>query len=423
MSPKKFGRNLLCSILERQVRALRKRYGFTVVAVAGSVGKTSSKLAIAKVLASQKRVAYQEGNYNDRLTVPFVFFGHKTPASLYDVVAWLKIILRNQRMIRRGYPYDIVVVELGTDGPGQIAEFAYLQPEIAVVTAVSPEHMEFFGTLDAVAHEELGVAVFSKQLLYNRDDIDEQYVAGIQAITYGLSSESTYSASYKLRDDLSGERITFHINGEDYATDTAFIGEQGIKAGLCALAVADMLGLDVETGLEAIRGITPFAGRMQVLAGKHGAKLIDDTYNASPIAVKAALDVLYRTKASQRIAILGAMNELGTTSRAAHEEIGAYCDPQKLDAVATIGKDANEFLAPVARERGCTVTEFVSPYDAGEWVAKKLTAGTVVLAKGSQNRVFAEEALKSLLAHANDESKLVRQSDHWLRIKRKQFLR
>jgi UDP-N-acetylmuramyl pentapeptide synthase len=160
---------------------------------------------------------------------------------------------------------------------------------------------------------------------------------------------------------------------------------------------------------------------MQILAGKRGSIIIDDTYNASPVAVEAALDVLYATEAPQHIAILGSMNELGEDSATLHSEVGGYCNPKKLDLVVTIGKEAKENLAPVAKNQGCQVETFMSPYEAGRFVATKLQTSGVVLVKGSQNGVFAEEAVKQLLANQSQARKLVRQSSYWLGVKQRQF--
>jgi UDP-N-acetylmuramoyl-tripeptide--D-alanyl-D-alanine ligase len=131
--------------------------------------------------------------------------------------------------------------------------------------------------------------------------------------------------------------------------------------------------------------------------------------------------VLYATEARQRIAILGSMNELGEDSGTLHTEIGGYCNPKKLDLVVTIGREAEEYLAPAAKNQGCEVKTFDSPYDAGRYVADHIGQGSVVLAKGSQNGVFAEEAVKLLLANQSQARKLVRQSPHWQAIKQRQF--
>jgi UDP-N-acetylmuramyl pentapeptide synthase len=190
---------------------------------------------------------------------------------------------------------------------------------------------------------------------------------------------------------------------------------------LAAAAVARIIGLNEEELSRGLKEVKPFAGRMQILDGKKGSTIIDDTYNASPAAVIAALDVLYSVKATQRIAILGNMNELGGYSQQAHEEVGAYCRSDLLDLVVTIGADVEKYLVPVAKAKGCTVQSFASPYDAGAYVLTALQEGAVILAEGSQNRVFAEEAVKLLLENPADNGKLVRQSDDWLQIKQKQF--
>lgn len=418
---KKIGRSAVCRILEWQVRRLRRRYQFTVVAVAGSAGKTSTKIAVAKVLGASKRVRWQEGNYNDRVTVPLIFFGQSQPGIL-NVFAWLKIFIQNETALRRPYPFDIVVVELGTDGPGFIQEFAYTRPELAVLTAVAPEHMEFFGTLDAVAREELGVSEFSQKVLINTDDTPQKYLKNISHLAYGLNRSADYRIKERTTSGLKGQKAEFALAGEKpFKVDIPMLGHQGAKIALAAAAAAHVLGVPVADIKKGLSSVSAFAGRMQVLYGIKNSTIIDDTYNASPVAVKAALDVLYGGDAPQRIAILGNMAEMGNYSAQAHREVGEYCDPDKLDLVVTIGPDAKQHLAPAAQKRGCRVESFLSPYDAGKFVCDNLEEGAVILAKGSQNRVFAEESLKTLLADKRDESKLVRQSAYWMRIKAAQF--
>jgi UDP-N-acetylmuramoyl-tripeptide--D-alanyl-D-alanine ligase len=420
--PKKAGRAFVCTILEWQVRQLRARHHFKVVAVAGSVGKTSTKAAIAELLGQNLRVRWQKGNYNDRVTVPLVFFGITQPG-LFNVIAWIKAFGISQSEIAMPYPYDVVVVELGTDGPGQLVDFAYLKPDLTVITAVAPEHMEFFGTVEAVAKEELTVFDYSKKVLVNGDDIAAEYLAGREFTEYSLVSEQAqYYAKRSHQNSADGQTLDITLSsGKDLQTTVQFLGEQGAKITLAAAAVGDTLGLTKAQITKSLPALRPFAGRMQLLSGTQGSRLIDDTYNSSPIATKAALDVLYSLRAKQRIAILGSMNELGHYSKEAHHEVGDYCDPKKLDVVITIGSHAKKWLAPAARAQGCTVHSFMNPYDAGAYVSNKLEKSAVVLAKGSQNGVFAEEALKLLLENPADEEKLVRQNSHWMKRKSQQF--
>ncbi|HEY5152968.1 MAG TPA: UDP-N-acetylmuramoyl-tripeptide--D-alanyl-D-alanine ligase, partial [Candidatus Saccharimonadales bacterium] len=347
MSPKKIGKDLLCRLLEAQVRRLRRRNDFVIVAVAGSVGKTSTKLAIAASQASRKQVICQNGNYNDRLTVPLVLFGHTEPG-IYDIPAWIRILLANQRALRHAYPYDIAVLELGTDKPGQLADFAYLKPDLSVITAVAPEHMEFFGTVDAVAEEEMVPLAFSKRALLNLDDIAAQYIPRAPHHTYGENQTAEYRLIDSKQEGLHGQQLEIGLGEAVLRLSTPLLGKPGAKIILAAAATADLFGwpLDaIKTGLAAIR---PVSGRMRTLPGISGTTLIDDTYNSSPSAVKAALDVLYQTQTSQRICILGDMNELGGQSPAEHQAVGDYCDPKKLDLVVTIGAESRKSLAPAA---------------------------------------------------------------------------
>ncbi len=131
--------------------------------------------------------------------------------------------------------------------------------------------------------------------------------------------------------------------------------------------------------------------------------------------------MLYGMEAPQKIAILGNMNELGRLSPDAHREIGGLCDPAQLDIVVTIGPDANAYLAPAAAANGCKVKTFDTPYAAGEYLKSRVKRGAIIFAKGSQNKVFAEEAIKLLLADPQDAAKLDRQSAYWLDRKRKSF--
>ncbi len=422
INAKSLGKRALCVLLEAQVVRLRKKYQFSVVAVAGSVGKTSTKLAIAQTLEhAGKRVRYQSGNYNDRLTVPLVVFGHDLP-NLFNIKEWLRIIRANNKIIRQGYEYDVVVLELGTDAPGQIAQFAYLLPDILVVTAVAEEHMEYFGTLDAVAKEELSLVGYAKQTLLNTDDIAEQYRESLTYIGYGMMHKNADYYIESTSETLHGQEVQGFIHSKNFVKGKiVFLGSQGRKIVLAAAAAAHMLETPSEVLDSAITKLQPFSGRMQVLAGIKSSTIIDDTYNATPSAVEAALQVLTGARTSQRIAVLGSMNELGDYSAEAHKTIGASIDASKISLVITIGALARDYIAPAAKEQGCEVVSFLNPHEAGLYVKKHLKEKSVVLVKGSQNGVFSEEAVKPLLASSTDEQKLVRQSAYWIKQKRKQF--
>jgi len=416
---KKNLKNILAGFLGWQVRRLRKRHNFKIVGVVGSIGKTSTKLAIAKVLESEKRVRFQEGNYNDIVSVPLVFFGQAMPP-IWNIFLWIWIFIKNEVQIYFSFPFDVVVVELGTDGPGQINQFRkYLHLDMAVLTAITPEHMEYFKTIENVAEEEWSVVFFSDLIFANKDlcKVLPQNLDNKKIIFYGKDFGAYYKIENVIKNDFD---FQFSISGNGKKViDLSFkaISEVQLYSVSVAAIIAKTLGVSDEKIKKAVSEIKSFSGRMQKLQGIKNSIILDDTYNASPDAVKMALDTLYTYKTNQRIAILGMMNELGESSEEEHKKIGEYCNPKLLDWVVTIGKDANKFLAESAKKKGCQVYTAKNSTEAGNFVKEKIRDGAIVLAKGSQNGVFVEEALKPLLKDKSDFNKLVRQDSGWMNKK------
>jgi UDP-N-acetylmuramoyl-tripeptide--D-alanyl-D-alanine ligase len=310
-----------------------------------------------------------------------------------------------------------VVVELGTDAPGQIKKFRkYLHLDIAVITAISPEHMEFFGNLKNVAEEEWSVAFFADTIFANKDlcPVIPDNINNRKIIFYGKDYGSVYKIENISR-TKDGFSFSFSFEGKKIMNASyAAVSEVQLYSICASMAIAKHFKFPDEDIKNALSKIVSFSGRMQKLSGIKNSIIIDDSYNASPKAVQMALDALYSFPARHRIAILGMMNELGKSSREEHEKIGKYCDPQLLDLVVTVGKDANVYLAPAAKENGCQVFAAHNSFEAGIIVKDKIKEGSVILAKGSQNGVFVEESLKPLLKNKSDFSKLVRQDEHWM---------
>ena len=422
MTIKQTGKAALGRLLERQARRLRAKHDFKLVAVVGSVGKTTTKLAIVEILKPQLRVQYQSGNYNDRLTVPLVLFGLPQP-SLYNPWAWIKTFWGISRRLHRPYAYDVVVVELGADGPGQMQQFAYLVPDLVVVTAITDEHMLYFKTLDTVAHEELLAVGFSKAALINIDDCLVKYRQSLTYESYGSDSRANYRLVNRLASGDGSQTLQLKLPEQSLSVNSSLLGVQGAKAVLAAVAVARWCGFEPAAIATNAAHIHAVSGRMRVFAGQQHSTIIDDSYNASPVAVEAALDVLYALPNQPKIAILGSMNEMGSLSPGMHRQVGNYCDPSRLQLLVTIGADAKQYLAPAAIKRGCQVRSFQTPYAAGRYVLEQLMAstGAAVLVKGSQFGVYSEEAVKLLLANPVDVAHLVRQTPLWMAKKHKEF--
>lgn len=410
--------------LEWYVKKYFKRHpDVKLIVVTGSVGKTMTKIAIGTVLSEGYRVRLHEGNYNSEISTPLAILGIELPDSLRSVGAWLAVLRAAARRVREPADVDVIVQEIGTDRIGQVPHAGtFLKPDIAVVTAVAPEHMEYFGTIEQVAQEELAAANFSKQVLINRDDIDgihAEYVTNSDISTYGTTPSSEYHFAY---DDFTleaGYMGSFVAKDWDAPTRTTvtLLGEHSLRPAIAAGAVGVKLGLTPKQVASGMAKIRAFDGRMNMLRGVRSSIIIDDTYNSSPLAVTSALKTLYGVKALQKIAVIGDMNELGAASPDEHRKLGEFCDPNGMTWLITVGPQTAAYVAPIAKQKGCQVMSFLSPLEAGAFVHKILEPEAVVLFKGSEGGIFLEEAVKIILHSTDDEYRLVRQSSSWMERK------
>lgn len=409
--------------LEKYVVKYFKRHHPILVVVVGAVGKTTTKNAIATVLAQRFKVRMEPTNLNSEMSVPTTLLGVKypNPAELKTVTAWMRVFKAMRNVIKAKSTVDVIVQELATDKPGDIAAFGnYLHADIAVVTAVAEEHMENFpGGLNDVAREELSVGKFSKSVLVNQDAVSHDYWQLTQnpnILTYGVN-EGQYHFRKISGNPLSG----YDVDISGVAANVKYVGEYNMGAAVAAAAVAMQLNMTHDEIQAGLSNLVPVSGRMNPLHGRKDTILLDDTYNSSPIAAIAALNTLYQIEAPQRIAVLGSMNELGNMSPMAHSQVGMACDPKKLDMVITVGDEAARYLAPAAQKRGCQVFKFPGAIMAGTFVSQHMEPHAAILIKGSQNGIFTEETTKMLLDDPADSTKLVRQDDGWMYKKRLWF--
>lgn len=413
-------RKIIQKKLERYVvKYFKKHPEVKLIVVAGSVGKTSTKRAVATLLSQRYRVAMHPGNHNTHMSVPLAILGIEYPGNLKSLGAWWSVFAAARKRISDPTGTDVIIAEIGTDHPGDIARFGtYLQPYIAVITAVTPEHMEFFNDIESVAKEELAAANFSQLAIINRDDIDGRFASFLtntNVDTYGTTGAAEYrfeTQDFDVAHGYRGQVIAPEFEEEIPAT-VKVVGEHSLRPVMGAVAVAAKMGLrpnEIAAGLALIQSVP---GRMNILEGIDGTIIIDDSYNSSPVAASSALQALYSLQAPQRIAILGSMNELGVVSASEHEKLGALCDPLLLSWVITVGEEAEKYLAPAARARGCQVKSFKSAIDAGAFARSVAEPGAIILVKGSEGGIFTEEAVK-VLCVMSDDAELVRQSPEWM---------
>lgn len=421
-------KKLIQKHLENYVRKYFARHPeVKLIVVAGSVGKTSTKHAVATLLSQRYRVEMDESNHNTEMSVPVALLGLKYPENVHSIFAWLAIFRAAHRRIKQPAFSDVIVQEIGADRPGDIAHFGtYIRPDIALITAVTPEHMENFKTIEAVAQEELTAANFSQSALINRDDIEGRFADFITTpniSTYGTTGLAEYRIeieNFALATGYDGKLIAPNF-ATSLDVNISVYGEHSLRPIMGAVAVACQLGIAPEQIVAALRTIKPVKGRMNILRGANGSTIIDDSYNSSPAAAAAALQTLYTINAPQRIAVLGDMNELGDVSAIEHQRLGALCDPNHLSWVVTVGPEAAKYLAPYAKQRGNQVKSFASALEAGSFVHSVIEDGGVVLVKGSQSGIYLEEAIKIFSHATSEDTELVRQDASWQAIKNEFF--
>ena len=352
-----------------------------VVAITGSVGKTTTKNAVIAVLRERFRVVAAEGNLN-------------TPLGLGLMV------------LNRTFDADTkVVMEMGARLVGDIAELCRLfPPAVSVVTAVQGVHLETFGSLDAIEREK------------------GEIVAGLRpGGTAVLNADDPRVRAMTSRHDgpdlLYGTAPDADL-GPDVVTATLpILGEHATMTALAAAAVGRALGLDDATINRGLGAIEPEKGRLVRLPGRGGAVLLDDTYNASPAATRAALRVLAGQDAARRVALLGDMLELGADELDQHVDVlEAALD--HADLVVAVGEIMGRAAARVgATRRGGAVETYATSTaladDLGAGRPFEPGPGDAVLVKGSQG-VRMERVAAALLDPDTDPvDVLARQSESW----------
>lgn len=398
----------------------------TKVVVVGSVGKTSTKLALAHMLETEKKVSYMDDSYNDGIGLYLSVFELKVPARTTPL-RWLGLYLRAiWHMVT--HHDEILVLEYGITKPGDMDEMLKLaRPDATVLTAVTPEHMEYLKTIDIVGEEETkAVRAAQHYAVVNAVDIDEKYLSDITVPLLRYGDNASLDAHFTVRSLTSdGARVDFVIDGVELAdTHVRIVSEPLIRQTAGALLAAKRLGVSPSGLRQAVEAITPVPGRMRLFRGLHDTTILDDTANFSPVAGVVALDTLKKLPAKRRIAILGNMHELGDYIEPGYREVGEAFDG--IDIFVFVGELAKEHFGAIARSKGYVEGETMHLFDtspeAGAFVRDHLLAGgDAVVVKGPFGGFYLEEATKKLLAEPSDAQFLTRQSEFWHHKKQAHF--
>lgn len=427
---------MLKSLVTRVLRKAAKRqltqFSPIIVAVTGSVGKTSTKNAIAIALEAKYSVRKAEKNYNNEIGVPLAILGESSPGK--DAWEWVKLLKRARKAT--SFP-KYLVLEFGADKPGDIAALCQLaEPAVGVITAVSPVHAANYPNFAALAEEKatLGDHVPEHGLVViNTDDptvalMTDRFSAPV--VTYGLRDANVTASDIRIETRIDDSfdpdevfaitRATVHANGEvaELALKNC-LGTMPVSASLAAIAVARHAKIPVIRAVEALNAqFEPAPGRMRPVPGIKGSLILDDTYNAAPASVMAALDTLaaFETVEHKRkIVVLGTMAELGQYSEAEHRNIGRKV-AEVADMFIAVGPDM-KFAADEAERAGLdadAIEWLTDSVEAGRYLDCVIKKGDIVLIKGSQSARM-ERAVKDIMADPlRAKDFLCRQDGNWL---------
>ena len=361
--------------------AWRRRFAVLVVGITGSIAKTSTKEAVAAVLGRRFTTLRSEGNQNNEIGLPLT-------------------------LLRLGPEHEVAVLEMGMYVGGEIADLAAMAaPRIGVVTAVQGVHLSRIGSLDAIerAKAELvealpadGVAVL------NADDprvarMDRSTVARV--VRYGFDPAADVGAEAIASAGPAGMRFILRIGGTRRPIATPVLGRHGVHNGLAAAAVGLAAGCTVDeiaAGLAA-GWAAPHRDRL-VRAGD--ITILDDSYNASPGTMHAALDLLAALPASRRVAVLGEMLELGDGHDAGHREVGTAA--AEVAALLVVGGAGAGLMAEAAIAAGLPADRVIWVDDAEaalDALRPRLRVGDTLLVKGSRG-IALDEVVERLVAEA-----------------------
>jgi len=359
--------------LQTLATAVRRLWGKPLVGITGSVGKTTTKEAIAHVLSSRFRVLKSEGNFNNHFGLPLM-------------------------LLKLEPEHDIAVIEMGMSHAGEIAALAKIaQPEIGVVTLVAPVHLEYFDSIAGIARAKYelieslppgGTAVLNA---------DDEYVSSFgrdfkgRVILFGTQRPADVRAENIASRGAEGSAFDVVVEGVRQRVTLPLVGAHNITNALAAVAVALQRGIPLPEIVAALATLSPADKRGQVVQVGN-IKVVNDCYNSNPKALSAMVDTLAAMPATRRIVVAGEMLELGPTGGEMHRCAGQHIAEKKIDVLVGV-RGLAQAMVDAAKSVGMRAEFVATPEEAGEWLARETRDGDVVLLKASRG-VKLEKALE-----------------------------
>jgi UDP-N-acetylmuramoyl-tripeptide--D-alanyl-D-alanine ligase len=343
----------------------RKSLPLKVIAITGSNGKTSTKDFVAATLSRRFRVTKTEGNFNNHVGLP-------------------------QTMLAASSSDEIAVWEIGMNHPGEIAALAQLAaPDVAIVTNVGLAHIEFMGSREAIAAEKgaLAEAVGADgTVILNADDPYSQgIVARTQARVILAGIENGFVRANEVSQSATGSEFTILEGAHRCRAQLPVPGIHMVQNAMLAIAAGRVFGLSLEECAAGLASTPLTKARLQIKE-INGIQFLDDSYNANPDSMKAALRTLVELDADgRRIAVLGQMSELGEESERGHREVGETAAAVGVDELIAVGASGAE-MAQAAKKAGLRQSISVAePEEAARLLGETASPGDLILVKGSRS--------------------------------------
>lgn len=397
---KSFLKKQLEKLLANLARWTLAKYEPSVIGITGSVGKTSAKEAVYAALKDFRSTRASQGSFNNEIGLPLTILGDWK--EIRGLFFWPQVILHSiyQLLIRQKYP-EILVLEYGVQKPGDMRYLLDIaKPSMAIMTALgdTPVHVEYFGSPESLMREKAklleAVPAIGFVILNDDDDavssMDERTRAHIMRFGYSKDADVRVSNFETLLTEERPFGISFKLNYGGGFVPMRFaniFGRSHSYAISAAVCVGLIFGVNLVRLAEGLgNNYNPPPHRMRYIAGLAKSAIIDDTYNASPLSMRAAIDTVKDIKAKRKIAVLGDMRELGKYSIQAHEAIGLIVG-EVFDILVTVGSQA-KFIAESARAGGGmppkSVMSFETAEEAMPFVRSLIKYGDLVLVKASR---------------------------------------
>jgi UDP-N-acetylmuramoyl-tripeptide--D-alanyl-D-alanine ligase len=416
-------------ILKYQAKKILDKHKPEIIGITGSIGKTSVKEAVYAVFKKKYKVRRSIKNYNNEIGLPLTIIGADTQGK--NIFGWMGVFSKGYKVLKDDDYPRILILEMGIDRPGDMDYLLKIvKCRIGIATFVGSVHAQYFGSKKEIAKEK-GKLIESVEkagwAILNYDNEETRKMAEkskSKTLTYGFGEKADIRAegvNLIFDDNMKGLNFKLRYKG---SLAPVFLnnnfGQGSVYSALAAAAAGIAYGMNLVEIAEALKEYKAPKGRMNLLGGIKNTYIIDDTYNAEPNSVKAALEALKAIpvkEGAEKFAILGDMLELGRYSEKEHREAGAHAFKSGVGKLILAGERSRD-IGRGAKEAGMNkddIFHFPKSEEAGLFAQERIAEGDIILVKGSQG-IRMEKVVKEIMAEPMQAKELlVRQDEEWLR--------